>query len=64
MLSRGYPSFLAVFCITAVKKLIGLNKYDMHNDLGAIISFADHSPNYFTLSNRSANQLANNFLLK
>lgn len=64
MLSRGKPSYLAVFYITAVKNDIGLNKYEMHRLLGTTISLDDHSVNYFTRSNRSANQFTRSFLEK
>jgi hypothetical protein len=34
MLSNGKILSLDVFCIMAVKKLIGLNKYEMQSDFG------------------------------
>lgn len=34
MLSSGRIFYLEVFCIIAVKKLIGLNKWEMHKDFG------------------------------
>jgi len=44
ILSKAYPFSLAVAYIIAVKKDIGLNKYDIHKLVGVIISL-DHLVN-------------------
>lgn len=46
----------------AVKKLIGLNKYDIHTLFGVIKSLV-HSYNYKFLSHKSTNQEVNGFLV-
>jgi len=39
ILSKAYPLSLAVAYIIAVKKDIGLNKYDIHKLVGVTIAF-------------------------
>lgn len=43
MLSRGRFLLLAVFCMTAVRKLMGLNRYDKQRLLGVIMSLVQSS---------------------
>jgi len=60
MLSRGNPLALAVFYMMAVKKDIGLNKYEIQTDFGVIKSLV-HSYNCKFLSHKSINQEVSGF---
>jgi hypothetical protein len=57
MLSNGNIFYLEVFCIIAVKKLIGLNKYEIQRDLG-VVNYPDHCYNCVHLSISSLNHKA------
>lgn len=56
MSSKASPSALAVVCIIAVKKDIGLKRPEIHKEFGAVIS-SEYSVSWLILSRRSSNQV-------
>jgi len=60
ILSSGNPSLLAVACIIAVKKDIGLKRPEIQRDFGAISSSL-YSSSYLILKSKSSNHVGKSF---